>query len=380
MRVEQVVTRRQFREFVRFGVDPGSALFATSDAQHRARMAVPILEPTMRAWWTGRHPQAGFGPVRFYLAHDGDQVVGRTILHHNPHFDTRVDGTTQLFGVTDFTEPDVLAALLDRTEDEARRAGRRQLMGPMALLPNQTGGVITSGFDQRGFVDSPWNPPSYPAAFGAAGCRPVFEGQTWIADDLAALDPDATFAFDDTRLAAEQLVVRRSDRRRLDRQLPVLRRILNASFAQLPYYTQITERDLAFATDGLRYLLDESLLLFLTRAREPVAFVLAVPDVSDFVIANRGRLGVVEQLKLLATRGRYRTDAVAIIKGTLPLAQGQGYLTLLSRELLRNLRAGGYRRVRSTWVGLDNPASSAQFVRMGGRPLHDTCFFARDVS
>jgi len=51
----------------------------------------------------------------------------------------------------------------------------------------------------------------------------------------------------------------------------------------------------------------------------------------------------------------------------------------LSGELLRNLQAGGYRVLRSTFVGHDDPASAAQYVRMGGRPLHGTAFYRLDV-
>jgi hypothetical protein len=49
--------------------------------------------------------------------------------------------------------------------------------------------------------------------------------------------------------------------------------------------------------------------------RTPVAFIVTVPDISEFLMAVGGRLGVVNQLRLLATRGRYRRDAVLVIKG-----------------------------------------------------------------
>src|SRR4029450_11280129 len=110
----------------------------------------------------------------------------------------------------------------------------------------------------------------------------------------------------------------------------------------------------------------EALLVWLERAGEPGAFIGAVADISEDLIKARGNLGVLNQLRLLATRGRYRRDAVLIIKGTVPQAQGRGYLTLLSRELHRNLRAGGYRSLRSTYVERSNPASAAQYRRMGG--------------
>ena len=310
------------------------------------------------------------------LVRDGSgEVVGRTSVHRDAAFDTKT-GPHQLFGHTEFVDDDaVFAALVDAV---AARAGGRPLFGPVALLPNQTGGVITSGFAERGFVDSAWNPAYYPAIYERHGFTRRFEGHTWIVD-VPGAPPDCGFAFDDARIAAEDLVVRHGSRRHLRSQLPILREMLNASFAQLPYYTAISAEQLAAQTDGLAFLLDERLLLWLEKAGRPVAFVVVVPDVSEFLMAIGGRLGVVAQLRLLATRDRYRRDAVLVIKGTVPDEQGHGYLTLLSRELHRGLRAGGYRSLRSTFVERDNPASAAQYRRAGGRPLHGHTFYARAV-
>jgi len=151
--------------------------------------------------------------------------------------------------------------------------------------------------------------------------------------------------------------------------------MLNASFAQLGYYTEISAAQLRAQTDGLAYLLDESLLLYLTKAGRPIGFVLCLPDISEFVVRVRGDLGPVNQLRLLATRRRYRQEAVLVVKGVVPDEQGHGYQRLLSRELHRNLRAGGYTTLRSTFVERDNPASAAQYRRMGGRPLHGYTFY-----
>lgn len=370
MSVEQVCTGDQLEEFLDLPL-----------RLHGRGRFVPPLRPTVRAWYAGEHAQAGHGPVRLYLARDpAGQVVGRMCLHHNPRLDDKLDEDLQLFGLTEFADACVLDELMMAGRAEARAAGRTALLGPVALLPNQTGGVITSGFDERGFVDSPWNPARYPTAYESLGFHRMFEGQTWICDSFCGLDPDATFPFDAGRWAGERLEVHRGSRRHLGQQLPILRGMLNAAFRQLPYYTEIEAAELAEQTGGLAYLLDETLLLWLTRAGTPVAFLLVVPDVSEFVMAHDGRLGPREQLSLLATRKRYRRDAILIVKGTVPQAQGRGYLTALSRELLRNLQAGGYRALRSTFVGHDNPASAAQYVRMGGRPLHGTTFYRQDLS
>ncbi|MBM2620859.1 hypothetical protein JIG36_35700 [Actinoplanes sp. LDG1-06] len=298
------------------------------------------------------------------------RVVGRTSTHRDPAF-----GAYQLFGHTEFTDDDaVFEALLDVV---TREAEGRELFGPVALLPNQTGGVITSGFESRGFVDSAWNPAYYPDMYERHGFTRRFEADTWAVDVAGSA---AAYTFDDRRIAAEQLVIRHGSRRGFRHQLPILREMLNASFAQLGYYTEISAGQLAEQTDGLAFLLDEGLLLWLEKAGRPVAFVVAVPDISEFLMRTGGRLGPVEQLRLLATRSRYRRDAVLVIKGVVPEAQGRGYMTLLSREVHRNLEAGGYRTLRSTFVERGNAASAASYRRAGGRPLHGYTFYQRGTA
>ncbi len=68
-----------------------------------------------------------------------------------------------------------------------------------------------------------------------------------------------------------------------------------------------------------------------------------------------------------------------MIQGTRPDRQGRGLLRLLSDQLQANLAAGGYRRLRSTVVGRDNPGSARQFARYGGRPLHGATYYRRPI-
>ncbi|WP_305787076.1 GNAT family N-acetyltransferase [Symbioplanes lichenis] len=313
--------------------------------------------------------------ARLFLVRDArGRTVGRISTHRDAAFDAKA-GPRQLFGHAEFIEDDeVFAALL---QPVLAAADGRALFGPVALLPNQTGGVITSGFEHRGFVDSAWNPAYYPAFYERHGFTRRFEGDTWIVDVPGSA---SDFHFDDARMAAEGLVIRHGSRRGFRAQLPILREMLNASFAQLGYYTDISAGQLAEQTDGLAYLLDEGLLLWLEKAGRPVAFVIAVPDVSEFFMRTGGRLGLVSQLRLLVTRARHRRDAVLVVKGTVPEEQGRGYATLLARNVHRHLETSGYRFLRSTFVERDNGASAASYRRAGGRPLHGYTFYERGAA
>jgi hypothetical protein len=365
-RFEPVETRRDLRAFLAltgrvYGADP----------RH-----VPVPRQQIRGWFRGQAPA-----VRLYVLRDGrsGEVAARTTLHTDADLDAKLGRSVQLFGLTEFTDQSgVSEALFDAIIAAGRTGGKAGAFGPVALLPNQAGGVITSGFDDRGFIDSAWNHPYYPAAYESYGFARRFEADTWICPTTQ--DPDKIFAFDDARISAEDLALHRGDRKHVGEQLPILRELLNASFAQLGYYTEISAGQLARQTEGLAYLLDESLLLYLTKSGRPIAFVLCLPDISEYVVSVRGNLNAINQLRLLATRSRYRREAVLIIKGTVPDEQGHGYMRLLSRELLRNLRTNGYEAMRSTYVERTNPGSVAQYVAMDGRPLHGYTFYEKDLT
>lgn len=369
VRVQPVLTRADLQAFI-----------ALPLRLHPRDRYVPHSQDAITRWWTGDGPHSEHGDVELVLARDpGGTVVGRSTVHSDARMDAKLGTPTQLLGLTEFVDAASLVALVAYAEQRARAAGRTTLLGPVSLLPNQVGGVVTSGHGQRGFVDSPWNPPHYPAAWAAAGFVPTWPAATWICDDLAGLDADVLYPAG-TGGEPEGIVVHHGSRRRLRRQLPVLRRMLNASFDELPYYTSITAAELDVATDGLAWVLDESLLLWLTRDGEPVAFVLTVPDLSKFVMRTGGRMVLRDQLRLLLTHRRYRDEAILIIKGTVREARGQGLMSLLSYRLLTNLQAGGYRTLRVTFIGEDNAASAAQFKAMGGRPLHDVAFYRKDLA
>lgn len=368
--VDPVRTRADLRDFVALPLQ-----------LHPRTHHVPLWQDTITRWWRGVGPHTTQGPVDLLLARDADgQVVGRTTLHTDTRLDARVGRPVQLLGATEFTDPAALAAMTGTAVERARRDGREGLLGPVSLLPNQTGGVITSGFADRGFVDSPWNPSWYPAAWEAAGFTRRWPASTWICADLPSLDPDRVFPTGAPGTPRRDAVtLHRGRRRDLDAQLPLLLEMLNASFAELPYYTPITMPELREATDGLAWVLDERLLLWAERDGVPVGFVLTVPDLSEFVMSTGGRMRPLDQVRLLLTRRRYRRDAVLIVKGTVPAARGEGVMSVLSHALLQGLRDGGYERLRVTFIGEDNHASAAQFAAMGGRPLHDARFYERPV-
>jgi hypothetical protein len=191
MRLLPVDSRHDLRDFLAL-----TGRVYGDDPRH-----VPPLRQQIRGWFRGEVPG-----VTMHILRDtqGEVVVARTTLHTDPDFDAKQGRPLQLFGLTEFVEADeVSEALFDAICAAGRRAGKAGTFGPASLLPNQSGGVITSGYDDRGFIDSAWNHPYYPAAYERYGFTRRFEADTWICPLTGERHPDEIFDIDDTRLAAE---------------------------------------------------------------------------------------------------------------------------------------------------------------------------------
>lgn len=340
---------------------------------------VPPIRQRLRAIFDAQDDWYGTSVGFYAVEDDRGNLLARSTVQHNDSFDAKLGARVQLFGFTEFVESyEVFETLMAGIEAIGRENGRTSLLGPANLLPNEYGGVITSGFHERGFLDTAYNPPYYPEFYASRGFERRFASATYICASLrTGPDPDSILRFDDTRMAAERLEIHYGDRKRFAAQVRLLLAMLNASFSVRPYYTEIAPEEMSKRMEGLDYVLDERLLIYLTRAGEPVAFIICVPDISSFVATVRGNLNAFNQIALAAIHRKYRREAIVIVGGAIPGCEATGYFRLLMRQLFRNLKAAGYDAVRATSVENDNPAARSAFVRMGGRKLHELTYYVR---
>lgn len=429
IRIVPVTTRAQLRDFL--------ALPARLARSRGAAHWVPLFASDVRRWWRHGGPYPG-GDCALYLALRGSAVVGRTTVHTAPRLAAKLRAERQctddflFFGATEFADAAVGAALFGFLEEVARRgvgteerdgtpaaaptasgADRRtarpsrtvRLFGPVSLLPNMTGGVVTTGFEHPGFFDAVWNDEATAATFTDAGFTPWGGGRTWEVD-IAGIPADRRTPPTRDELARagvrvfspwhkvvgpSRQPVGEAAAVRTRNALRAIHRTMNRAFAALPYYTRIDEAQWREQTAGLGLVMDPALVVLAARAgagdhaaRAQLpgcdSFALVIPDPIGGLRSSGGRLDLRAARELLGPLLRRRPrDAVLIIQGTDPEAQGRGLLSIVTRQLFAALHARRYRRLRVTFIAEDNPASSAVFERAGGYPLHTVRFFEKAV-
>ncbi|UVI37228.1 hypothetical protein [Brevibacterium spongiae] len=379
MRPRRVGSRAELTEFIELA--PRLARRRGEDEHY-----VPLFASDIRQWFTGR---GWFDqPVELWLFDDAaGRTAARVMCHRSPALakrlgDTRDGPPPLFFGALEASDATALETVIDFLIERAERLEAPRIFGPVSPLPNVTGGLLTDADPSPGFFDTAWNPGFHWPAFAAAGFAPWGPAHTWEVP-VGTIPAARATAVTDAEWHRHGLRRRRVSRFGLrgfaDRLLPTL----NAAFADLPYYTQISAEQLRAQMQGLSALMDPDLIIDIVGADDPDdapprCFVLVIPDPAPVLRRHGGRLGPAAITELLLTRPRLR-DAVLIIQGTDPVHQGSGLLSLAIRALNSALIAGSYRRLRVTFIAEDNPASAAVFERSGGRRLHRLIFVDRGM-
>ncbi|MBF4463126.1 hypothetical protein ITJ46_11930 [Rathayibacter sp. VKM Ac-2878] len=363
MQIERVTSRAQFDDFALL---PGRL--------HPRSLAVPTPERVLHSWWRGTRSRQA--PIELLLARDRNgRVVGRTTVHTDVRLDARLGARSLLFGATEFADDAVAEALFEAIVERSR--GHEQLVGPVSLLPSEGGGVVTSGFGQRGFLGSAWNPASYPGIYEAAGFERLWEGDTWSVETLPREAGDPLGPVAASEWAAAGLRPSRLSPARIEATRAAMLDVLNRAGASSPYAVEVTAGELG--PIGASAFLDAELLRLAhdTATGRVVGFALALPDWTRFLQRTRGRVGLFDQARAVVTRERFRQEAVLAVQCTDPAEQGRGVGGLLGRQLQARLVQRGYRRLRVPSVRRGDTAARAQLEHFGGVPLHGITFYRR---
>ena len=301
----------------------------------------------------------------FVLFGDGEPVGRVAATVYPPHLELsgRKEG---FFGFLSCLEdPDAFKALLSAVEGWLTDRGMRRVVGPYSYFIGQEMGVRTQGFESPPAMFQSCNPPTYRDLLGQCGYKTDFEVGTYTVANERLSQATRKAQADSAWIERLGLVSRSMDPKRFDDEMELVRRLFNASFAGnqgvLPY-----ERDVFEDLVGpLRRFVDPTLIRFLERNGEPVAFCVTAPDVNPILQRLNGSIGALDLLRM--PKWQRSLDAVVLLLvGVLP-DQPMGVGPALLAETLKALEVGGYRTLHTTWVHQDNTALEPLILRFCGK-------------
>ena len=306
---------------------------------------------------------------RGWVVRRNGQPVGRiTAQIDELHLREHADGAGYFGMLEAEDDPAVFAALFGAAENWLQAEGMRQVRGPFNLHINEEVGLLVEGFSTPPFVLMGHARPWYGPAVEAQGYRGV--------KDLLAyhVRPDFEAPRVMERLAqrvSDRVTVRPVRRRQLVEDAAIMRDIFNDAWRDNWGFVPLAEREWTETVTTLARLMPDDYIQIASYDGEPVAFIVALPNLNEAARDLKGRLLPFGWAKLLwRLKVRHPRTARVPLMGVRQSFQhsrlGPTLAFIVIDAVRKALHARGVTDVEMGWILEDNDGMRNIIETIGG--------------
>lgn len=363
-----VTSRQQLDDFIRcpqalYRDDP--AWIAPLELEQRSRFA-PDSHYASHARWQA------------WTAHRQGQVVGRISAQIDQ---LEPQAGLGYFGMLEADSEATLRQLLATAADWLRNQGMRRVRGPLNLHINDEVGLLVAGFETPPSVMMGHARPWYGDALEAAGFVGVRELLAYrIRPDFDAPRVMTRLA----RHAAPRVTVRALRRRQLMAEADTLRGIFNDAWADNWGFVPLDRDEWRHTVSSLAKLLPADYLQIAEVDGEPVAFIVALPNINEAARDLHGRLLPFGWAKLLwRLKVRHPRSARVPLMGVKQAFQhsrlGPALAFMVIDAVRKPLHARGVTEVEMSWILEDNDGMRNIIETIGGEAYKRYRVYEKDL-
>lgn len=318
-----------------------------------------------------KNPHFHHADAQFFLARRGDRVVGRILAQVDHAHLAQLHDDTGHFGLLDAEDdPAVFAALLGAAEDWLRARGMKAIAGPYSVSINDEVGQMIAGFDERSMLLMPYGPPFAPAHIEQAGYAKLMDLFSYEYDVKRA--PVTIGRKLVERYAKGRVKVRPVDMRRFSDELLTAIDIFNDAWQDNWGFVPMTQAEVEHAAKTMKPMVEPDVIWLAELDDQPVAMILALPNLNEAVADMGGRLFPFNWIKLLwrLKRRKVKSGRVALMGVRMALRNsplGAALAMMVIDKLRENGLALGYDYAELGWILETNAVTRHIIAQAGGR-------------
>ena len=315
---------------------------------------VPPLRSEVRGLITpGENPWFEHARAQLFLATRDGAPVGRISAQVDELVLEHMGAGTGQWGMFEAADGETAAALLAAAEQWLRREGMRRALGPFSLSIWDEPGLLVKGHDHRPVVMMGHHNPAYEAWVEAAGHRGVKDLYTYRYS-LERPFPPLVQRIVSAGEKNPRIRIRRVDKKRFAQEAALILSILNDAWSNNWGFIPLTDAEIAYAGKKLKPVVMEDLNVVAEYDGEPVAFMMGLPDVNEFIADLDGRLFPFGWAKLLWRLKRMRPEGGRVpLMGVVESLQSSRLASQLAFMMIETIRRAGtaHYGVRYTELG-----------------------------
>jgi ribosomal protein S18 acetylase RimI-like enzyme len=284
-----------------------------------------------------RHPFYRHGDAALFLARRDAEIVGRIMASDDPNYNSLHRTNAGCFGLFDCVDDwDVANALFTAAGDWLRKKGRTEVMGPIDYSTNYVCGLLIDGFEHPPTVLTAHNPPYYARLIERAGFTKTRDWYAWwFSEYPEPFERLRKIAM--ARAKKQGTVIRPINLKDLAGEGQKIRTIYNQAWQENWGFVPFTEAEADHMAKEMKPLLVPPATLIAEIGDDPIAFLIAVPDINVALRHVNGRLtwfGLpIGLVKLLYYRTKIRTGRLVAL-GVVEKYRRAGIAEMLVLQLM----------------------------------------------
>ena len=330
------------------------------------------------------NPYLHIASAAFFIAYRDGKPVGRM----SGQYDTRLtDDQGQVigqFGFADFIEDQAVAnALLQAVAEWLRQLGAKAMRGPFNLSINQECGCLVQGFEIAPAIMMPHARSWTGRMLERAGLSKAVDLHAWRVDPFKV--PERFLAYARRETGANAIVSRPLKVKDLRSEFEHMGRIFNDGWRQNWGFLPFTQPELHHLADELKLVMRPDYGLFVEVNDEPVAVMMALPNINELIAPFKGRFGLFNSLRLLwqLRREKARTARVLVLgikRQYQNAGLGSAIIMTMLEKLIQRGRRFGLNWVEFSWV-LETNERARHILRLAGaQPVKTYRIYEADLA
>jgi GNAT superfamily N-acetyltransferase len=258
-----------------------------------------------------RHPFYEHGEAALFLAKRNGEIVGRIMASDDPRYNSLHQSNLGCFGLFEsINDREVAAALFEAADSWLRSRGRTEIMGPIDYSTNYVCGLLIDGFQYPPTLLTAHNPPYYGELIESCAFTKTKDWYAWWFSDVQKpVERLQRIAM--KRAEKHGVTIRPMNIKKIADESVRLRRVFNQAWEKNWGFVPLTEAEAEHMAKEMKPLLMREMTLIAEIDKEPVGFVICLPDLNVALRHINGRLtrfGLpIGLIKLLYYKSRIRT-------------------------------------------------------------------------
>lgn len=332
------------------------------------RWVPPLIIDRMKILDERKNPFWKTASRQLFLAGRQGKTVGRIAAIHDPRYESTYGEKVGYFGFFEsVNDPEVSSALFRAADRWLAERGCTSVIGPLNPSINDEAGLLVEGFDDPPQVLMTYNPEYYIGLIESYGFTKEADLWAWrltaefLTPKLKRVR-DLVLERDDVRLRN----FRFSPKSAFLEDIGIIHNVYNRAWEANRGSIRMTDEEILALGNDLKMVAEKDLVIIAESRGEPVGFVLALPDINQILIRNRGG-GILGGILRLLTGKRSVTRGRIVALGLIPGFRNRGIDAALYYEIgTRMTGPHGYTESEASWVLEDNHAMNHALRMMRG--------------